>query len=219
MAEPVSPQPAGTGADGADSPVIILVSGPSGVGKDSVIARVRKRATFAVPVTMTTRPPRPGEVEGRDYYFVSREQFLAHLEADELLEHAEVYGNLYGVPRSEWPRVLATGQDVIVRVDVQGCRTLRPLLPGAITVFMVPAPREASVDEQLRALEAFLRQRNERDEVIAQRLAAAPAELAAIAEFDHVVLNVFGGLDAAATDVLSIVEAERARRGRGTSAS
>ena len=122
MAEPVSPQPAGTGADGADSPVIILVSGPSGVGKDSVIARVRKRATFAVPVTMTTRPPRPGEVEGRDYYFVSREQFLAHLEADALLEHAEVYGNLYGVPRSEWPRVLATGQDVIVRVDVQGCR-------------------------------------------------------------------------------------------------
>ncbi len=185
------------------SPVVIVVSGPSGVGKDAVLTRVRELAAFAVPVTMTTRAPRDGEIDGREYHFVSREAFFAHIEAGELLEHAEVYGNLYGVPRSELRRALDAGQDVIMRVDVQGCRTLRALLPGAVFIIIVP--------DHPDRLAAYLRGRGETGEVLERRLAAAAEELADSALFDHVVVNIDGDLDAAAGRVIAIAAAERSR--------
>lgn len=186
--------------------MVLVVSGPSGVGKDSVLARVRELAPFSVPVTMTTRDPRDGEVDGREYHFVSREAFLEQLAAGELLEHAEVYGNLYGVPRSELRRALDAGQDVIMRVDVQGCRTLRTLLRGAVFIMIVP--------DRPDRLDAYLRGRGESGEVLERRLAAAAEELAASVRFDHLVVNVDGNLDAAAARVIEIAATERSRPGR-----
>ena len=185
-----------------DEPFVVVVSGPSGVGKDAVLARVRERAPFAVPVTMTTRAPREGEVDGRDYHFVTREAFDRAIAAGEMLEYAEVYGNYYGVPRSELRKALEAGQDVIVRVDVQGVRTLRTVIGGAIFVFLVP--------DRPDHLEAQLRGRGAADEAdLARRLRAAEEELAARDEFDHIVVNVHGDLDAAATAILEIIASER----------
>jgi guanylate kinase len=191
----------------ATSPLVVIVSGPSGVGKDALLARVRERTDqFRVPVTMTTREPRPGEVDGRDYLFVTRERFISALEANELLEHAEVYGHFYGVPRSQLREALAAGRDVIMRVDVQGAATLRTLLPGAVFVFLAPADRSA--------LEAHLRARGTDEETVQRRLAAADREFEMSVDFDHTVLNIEGDLDHAVDAVLSIVQDERARPDR-----
>lgn len=188
-------------------PLVIIVSGPSGAGKDAVLAEVRERAGhFGVPVTMTTRTPRDGEVDGREYIFVTRDEFERALAAGELLEHAEVYGNLYGVPRSQLRAVLESGRDVIMRVDVQGAATLRGLLPGALFIFIAPP--------SLDVLEARMRARGDDPATFPPRLEAAARELRAAATFDHTVINDDGNLDAAVERVLAIVAAERARPGR-----
>jgi guanylate kinase len=155
---------------------------------------------------MTTRAPRTGEVDGREYIFVTLDAFRAALAAGELVEHAEVYGNFYGVPRSQLRAVLDAGRDVILRVDVQGAATLRGLLPGALFIFLAPP----SID----ALEARLRARGDDPATIPPRLAAAARELDASAHFDHIVINDDGDLEAAVERVLAIVAAERARPGR-----
>ena len=189
------------------APLIVVVSGPSGVGKDALLARVLERdERFAVPVTMTTRPPRSGEVDGVDYLFVTDEEFRRRLDASELLEHAEVYGRLYGVPRSQLRLALASGRDVIVRVDVQGAATLRRLLPGAVFVFVAP--------EGTAQLETRLRERGVDAQTLRRRMDEVERELAQRERFDHVVVNVEGDLDGTASRVLAIVEAERARPGR-----
>jgi guanylate kinase len=186
---------------------VVVVSGPSGVGKDALLARIRERTdAFAVPVTMTTRPPRDGEVHGRDYIFVTPDEFANALAAGELLEHAEVYGNSYGVPRSQLRDALAAGRDVIMRVDVQGAATLRRLLPGALFIFLAPPDRDA--------LEARLRGRGDDAATAERRLAAVERELALSADFDHVVVNTEGDLDGAVDRVLAIFAAERARSNR-----
>jgi guanylate kinase len=186
---------------------VVVVSGPSGVGKDALLARIRERTdAFAVPVTMTTRPPRDGEVDGRDYIFVTPDEFANVLAAGELLEHAEVYGNSYGVPRSQLREALAAGRDVIMRVDVQGAATLRRLMPGAVFVFLAPPDRET--------LAARLRRRGDEIGAIERRLAAAERELRLSGEFEHVVVNADDGLERAVDAVLAIVEAERARPDR-----
>ncbi len=188
--------------------LIVVVSGPSGVGKDALLARIRERSDrFVVPVTMTTRAPRPGETDGFDYIFVTREAFLDAIERGELLEHAEVYGNFYGVPRSQLRGALSAGRDVIMRVDVQGAATLRGVVPGAVFVFLAPA--------DVASLEAHLRSRGGEDEdSIQRRLATAAREFEASGEFDHTVLNVEGDLDQAVDAVLTIVQSERARPDR-----
>ena len=183
------------------------MSGVSGVGKDALIARIRERTDrFVVPVTMTTRAPRPAEVHGRDYLFTTREAFIQALEANELLEHAEVYGNFYGVPRSQLRDALAAGRDVIMRVDVQGVVTLRELLPDAVFIFLEPEDRSV--------IERRLRERGTDEATLQRRLAAAEREYELSAEFDHRVLNVDGDIDQAVDAVLAIVEAEHARPGR-----
>ncbi|MBM4416556.1 MAG: guanylate kinase [Chloroflexi bacterium] len=182
--------------------MVVVLSGPSGVGKDAVLERLRGR--FAVPATMTTRPPRPGEVPGRDYLFVSAAEFERELAAGDLLEHAVVYDRAYGVPRAQLRAALASGRDVAMRVDVQGAATLRALLPGALFVFLVP-------DEPSR-LEAHLRARGADDEAALRlRLVTAERELAERTHFDHVLVNVEGDLDGTVAALLELVEADRAR--------
>lgn len=203
----MSRPPAGGGHPGAGPgrphPLLIVLSGPSGAGKDSVIARLRERSEgFRVPVTMTTRPPRPGERDGRDYIFVSEEEFERRIEAGELAEHARVYGRLYGVPRSELRRAL-DGSDAIVRVDVQGAATLRERLPGALFVYL-EADSPQRLAERMRA-------RGEAAEEIARRIRESEAEEGRREHFDHVLLNADGDLDAAVDELLAVIERARGR--------
>jgi guanylate kinase len=186
-----------------------VLSGPSGVGKDTLIERIHGRSSperFAVPITMTTRLKRSGEVDGVDYLFVTSDEFRRRLDAGELLEHAEVYGHHYGVPRSGLREALALGHDVIMRVDVQGAATLKGVMPDAVLIFLEP--------DDPKQIERRLRERGTDTETIQRRLAAVQIELAARDQFDHVVVNVEGDLDGTVERVLAIVAQERARPGR-----
>src|SRR5450759_755210 len=127
-------------------PLLIVISGPSGVGKDTVIQRMKeRRLPFHFVVTATTRPPRSGEVHGRDYYFVSKDEFAAMIENDDLLEYAYVYNDYKGIPKRQVREALASGQDVIMRVDVQGAATVRKLAPEAVLIFLTTESEEALV--------------------------------------------------------------------------
>jgi guanylate kinase len=186
----------------------VVISGPSGAGKDAVMRRLRERGfPVAIPATMTTRAPREGEVDGVHHVFVTPDEFLRNVAAGELLEHAEVYGNLYGVPRSQVRKALATGNDVLIRVDVQGAESLRAALPDALSLFIAPESRER--------LAARLNGRGTESEGERERrLAAADRELEEARHFSHMVTNVEGNLDATVDAVWALLEAERARPGR-----
>jgi guanylate kinase len=191
-------------------PLVVVVSGPSGVGKDALVDRILASSQqFVRPVTMTTRAPRAGEVPGRDYIFVEREEFERRHAAGDLLEHAEIYGKgLYGLPREQLRRALETGRDAIVRIDVQGVASLRALIPGAIFIMLTP--------DDPAHLERRLRERGEAHDAadLKRRLEEAERELAQHDLFDHIVVNVEGDLDATVARVIEIVAAERARSGR-----
>jgi len=190
------------------TPLVVVISGPSGAGKDSVMRRLHERGfPVATPATMTTRAPRDGEVDGTHHIFVTRDEFLRNVEAGELLEHAEVYGNLYGVPRSQVRKALETGNDVLIRVDVQGAASLREVLPDALSLFIVPESRER--------LAARLNGRGTETEAERERrLDAADREMDEARHFSHVVANVEGDLDATVDAVWGLLEAERARPDR-----
>ena len=118
-------------------PLLVVISGPSGVGKDTVLDRMKQRGLpFHFVVTATTRPRRPGEVEGEDYFFVEEEQFLDMIERGDLIEHAIVYNDHKGVPRQQVREAMESGQDVVMRVDVQGAETIRALAPEALLIFL-----------------------------------------------------------------------------------
>jgi len=188
-------------------PVLAVVSGPSGVGKDALMARLLQGGGFARPLTMTTRPPRPGEVDGVDYRFASRSAFEAALAAGELLEHADVHGALYGSPRRELRAALASGGDVLLQVDVQGALALRELLDGALLLFIAP--------ESLDQLKQRLRARpGTAGEELARRLETARAELGQQDAFDHVVVNIEGDLEGTVERLRALIAEERARTGR-----
>jgi guanylate kinase len=192
-------------AAAVNGPLLVVLSGPSGVGKDSVIQRLKERGCpFHLAVTVTTRPRRPGEVEGRDYRFVSDLEYDAMLEGGELLEHATVYGHRYGVPRAPIREALAQGRDVILRIDVQGAATIRRAVPDAILIFLMPA--------SLHELEERLRRRGAnggRD--LKVRQGGALGEMGRVEDFDYVVVNPQGSLDEAARKVEAILTAENCR--------
>ena len=128
------------------SPLLIVISGPSGVGKDTVIQRMKERhLPFHFVVTATTRPPRQNEVNGRDYFFYSKEQFTEMLKKGELLEHALVYNDYKGIPKSQVKKALASGKDVVMRLDVQGAGTIRQLCPEALLIFLSPQDEEEMI--------------------------------------------------------------------------
>lgn len=132
-------------------PLVVVISGPSGVGKDAVIRRLQeKRPDLYFVITATSRPKRPGEQDGVDYFFVSREEFEAWIARGRLLEHATVYGEYKGIPRQQVEDALARGTDVVLRIDVQGAATVQQLLPGLVSIFLV-AESEAELVERLIA--------------------------------------------------------------------
>lgn len=186
-------------------PHVYVISGPSGVGKDSVIERLRPRyPDIHFAVTATTRQHRPGEIDGIHYYFLDADQFETRERQEEFLESADVYGLRYGVPK--WPirEALGRGQDVIVKVDVQGAATIRTLLPGASFIFIAP--------ESLTTLMQRLRSRKTDDpEALMRRFNTASQELHAAATFDFVVFNEDGELDLALEEIDAIIVAQRCR--------
>jgi guanylate kinase len=181
----------------------VVLSGPSGVGKDAVLDELERRGhRFHRVVTCTTRPPRDGERDGVDYFFVSDREFDQLLAEDGLLEHAVVYGHRSGVPRRQVLDALARGADVYVRTDVQGAATIKRLMPDTVRVFIAPA--------DIREIEARIRARASDDEArIQRRLDTARAEMARSSEFEHVIVNAPGRLDDTVDELESILERER----------
>ena len=189
----------------AHHPLLIVISGTPGVGKDSLIRHMEEcGCPFHFVVTATDRPPRPGEVHGVDYYFLTATEFTRMIEQDELLEHALVYGQHKGVPKQHVREAMASGKDVIMRVDVQGAATIRRLAPEAVLIFLT-----ASSDEEL---ERRLRARGgDSPAQLEKRFAAAREEMKRWPQFDYVVVNRDGELHRAVDDVLAIIRAEHCR--------
>jgi guanylate kinase len=192
----------------SSAPILLVISGPSGVGKDAVVAGLRESlpsACFAT--TVTTRPPRPGESDGVDYRFLSDEQYDRLVAEDGFLERASVYTHRYGVPKQEVDEALRQGQDVIVRIDVQGAATIKRLVPDAVLVFLAPESDEV--------LQKRLRDRaTDGGADLRVRLDTAAREMAQEGAFDYVVVNAEGRLADAVSRIVSIVEAEKHRRNR-----
>jgi guanylate kinase len=186
-------------------PLLLVVSGPSGVGKDSVVNRMQARGVdFHFVVTATSRDPRPGEKDGVDYFFVSKDDFEAMIAQNELLEHAVVYGQYKGVPKQQVRDALKSGKDVVMRLDVQGATTVKRLIPGAVLVFL----SASSEDELIERLE---KRKTEDHQQLRRRIETARAEMKQIDRFDYVVINEDDELDEAVDRVLDIIHAEHAR--------
>lgn len=186
-------------------PLLVVISGPSGVGKDTTLTRVREMGyPFHFVVTATTRPQRPGEVHGRDYYFVSTEEFTAMIEQGELLEHALVYGEYKGVPKAQVRQALASSKDAIMRLDVQGAATVRKLVPDAVLIFLV-ASSEEELERRLRA------RKTESPKGLETRIATTRQEMSCIDNFDYVVVNRDNHLDDTVRRIMAIITAEKCR--------
>jgi len=185
--------------------LLVVVSGPSGAGKDTVIRRMRERGLpFHFVVTATSRPRRPDEVHGVDYYFVTDTEFERMIAEDELFEYAIVYGQYKGIPKKHVREALESGQDVIMRLDVQGAATIRRLVPEAVLIFLVPG----SEDELIERLK---RRRTESPEALKQRITTVREEIKRLPEFDYLVINRDGELDAAVDRIVAIITAEKCR--------
>ena len=186
-------------------PLLIVLSGPSGVGKDSVLIRMKERGMpFHFVVTATTRPMRPNEVDGLDYFFVSSDEFARMIEANELLEYAIVYNDYKGIPKKQVRDALTSGKDVIMRIDVQGAATIRKLVPNVILIFLTTESEEDMV-QRLQG------RQTETPEGLKLRIATARQELKRAHEFDYVVINKQSCLDETSDDIFAIITAEHHR--------
>ena len=185
--------------------ILFVVSSPSGGGKGTLIQRVLKQSNLSYSVSYTTRAPRNGEVEGREYFFVTPEKFDAMVAAGEFLEWARVHGKLYGTSRHQVSREVFEGRDIILELDVQGAASVRELVTDSVSIFILPPSVE------------ILRQRliargTDSPEELELRLKNAPAELRHYKAFDYVIIN--DHVERAAGQLSCIIEAERARRAR-----
>ena len=188
--------------------ILIILSSPSGAGKSTLSRRLLEAdPEVRFSISATTRPPRPGEQEGRDYFFRSRREFEAMVAAGEMLEHAEVFGNLYGTPRAPVEAAIAGGQDVLFDVDWQGGQQIRnsSLRDAVVSIFILP-PSIAELESRLRA------RGQDTDEVVAARMAQSRDEISHWAEYDYVLVNE--RLAECEAALRSIIAAERLRRDR-----
>jgi guanylate kinase len=186
-------------------PLLIVITGPSGVGKDSVVDRMKERGfPFDFVITATDREPRGTEVHGRDYYFYDTVEFEAMIAAGEFLENAIVYGQYKGIPKSHVRQALDSGKDVVMRVDVQGAETVKGLIPAAITVFL-------TCESEAELLRRLIERRTETEEQLQERLETVRREMNLIPNFDYVVINRRCALDETVDQVIAIIKAEHCR--------
>jgi guanylate kinase len=191
--------------------IVFIISAPSGSGKSTLVRRVmeadlkREERRLQFSVSVTTRAPRPGDREGVDYDFISRESFFDLRDRGDLLEWAEVHGNFYGTSRAVLEKAEGEGRDLILDIDVQGAAQLREKLPDAVTIFILPPSR--------KVLEERLRNRSsDRDDVIARRLEGAAAEVSDYEKYDYVLVN--DKLNESFEQLWGILLAERCRQSR-----
>lgn len=183
-------------------PMLIVISGPSGVGKDTVLQRMKERnLPFYFVVTATTRLPRENEVEGVDYFFVSKGEFARMIDEDALLEYAIVYDDYKGIPKSQVRQALESGKDVIMRIDVQGAETIRKLCPEALLIFL-------TTQNQNELVARLHERKTENADKLRLRIATARQELKRIEQFDYVVVNRAEQLDTTVDIIVSIILAE-----------
>ncbi|MCL4560013.1 MAG: guanylate kinase [Chloroflexi bacterium] len=186
-------------------PLIIIISGPSAAGKDSVIHALRDRnLPIHFVITANTRRPRPGEEDGKDYFFITREKFREMIKRGEFLEHSKVYTDYKGVPKEQVRLALASGKDVVFRVDVQGAAKVRRLCPEAVLIFLLPSSEEA-LRERIAA------RPGDKAEDIQVRMNTIRKELGYLDKFDYLVINPQGNLEVAVDDILAIISAEHHR--------
>lgn len=185
---------------------LFIISAPSGAGKTSLVrALLQSNLNLSLSISHTTRPPRSGEINSRDYHFVSLETFRQMLRNGEFVESAEVYGNLYGTSQKWINGAIASGQDILLEIDCQGAMQIRQIFPESISIFILPPSADA--------LAARLKTRAQDDPgIIQKRLAAAREEVSHIIEFDYAIIN--DKLDEALNDLISVVRAERLKRTR-----
>jgi guanylate kinase len=191
--------------DRSSPPLLIVLSGPSGAGKDALLARLREtECPLEYITTLTTRARREKERDNLDYHFVSPDRFQEMIKNNELLEWANVYGNWYGVPRQPVKAALEQGRDTIVKVDAQGAATIKRLLPQAVFVFLMP-PSVAELSERLT------QRRTESPFDLALRIKTAEGEIEKLPLFDYVVVNRHGEIDQAVAKIKAIIAAEKCR--------
>ncbi len=181
-------------------PLLIVLSGPSGVGKDAILTELKKLpGNYLFTVTATTRKIRPGENNGIDYIFLSAKKFKEAINAKEFIEWSEVYGNFYGVPRDQIDEALADGKNAIVKIDVQGAKTIKQLKLPAIFIFISP-PSQSELRDRLK------RRMTETPEALELRLDTAISEMAESIWFDYEVINHTGQLRHTAEQISNIIK-------------
>lgn len=182
--------------------IMLVVSGPAGSGKGTVNAMLLAREDFAFSVSATTRAPRPGEIDGVNYHYITREEFLARINSGDMLEHTEYCGNFYGTPRKEAEEVLESGKNLILEIEVEGAQNVKRKYPDAVLVLLLP-PSYSVQEERLRG------RGTETEEKILERLARAKEEISLADQYDYVVYNYDGKAADAAEQILAIVTAEK----------
>lgn len=192
-------------------PLLIVLSGPSGAGKDTVLNRMKEldlHYHYVVHchyvVTLTTRPRRPREKNGTDYHFTSEAEFQEMIQRGELLEWAKVYGNWYGVPKQQVKQALDRGEDVVMKLDVQGAATVKNLFPEAVLIFLTPP----SIEEQARRLQ---QRESESTAELELRIKTTQEEIKYLPLFDYVVVNPQGEIDSAISQIKEIITTEKQR--------
>ena len=184
--------------------LLVIISGPAGSGKGTIVSRLRELAPFDFSVSATTRKPRPGEQHGVHYYFVDKADFENKIEQGEMLEYAQYVGNYYGTPKKPVEDALAEGKNIILDIEVKGALQIKEKMPEAIMIYVLPPDYET--------LLARIRGRGtETEEVIQKRMNEAKNEIKTFPRYDYVVINRDGGIERAAEDVMTILRAEKMR--------
>ena len=187
------------------TPLVIVISGPSGVGKDATLAKIKESGVrFHCVVTATTRKRRASEINGADYYFLTQKEFETRIKQNEFLEYAKVYNNYYGVLKKEVCDALKQGEDIIIKVDVQGAKTLKNKMPEAVFIFLMP-PSIEDLTDRLKARNADSQQD------VDLRMSQVEEEIKNLEMFDYMVINHKDSLDQTAETIKSIVVAEKCR--------
>ncbi len=182
--------------------LLVVISGPAGTGKGTVVTELQKSGNVCVSVSATTRSPRAGEINGKQYHFLTREAFLQMIEENGFLEYAEYVGNFYGSPKKQAEEWMQEGKDVILEIEVQGCQQVKKNYPSCISIFILP-PSEEVLEQRLRG------RGTETEEVIQKRLARAKEEMPLSKEYDYVVVN--DRLEDCVAEIAAILQKEKSK--------